>query len=101
MPKTITISEGQSLLDVALWQLGGVEAVWALADANGLAITDSLRAGQVLSVPEGFTVRAELVDYYAAQRLRINTTNTRRADPPAVDELVDFLDADFDDTDFF
>jgi hypothetical protein len=97
----ITTSEGQSLLDVALWLLGGTDALFALADANGLAITDTLVAGQVLVVPEGFTVSAELVSYYQTKKLRVNTANTPPPVATAQEGLVDFADEDFLPEDFY
>jgi LysM repeat protein len=74
----VTVSAGQSLLDVAMWQLGGVEALFALADANDLGITDPIQAGQVLTIPDGAVVNPELVAYYQEQNLRINTADPAR-----------------------
>ncbi|MDJ0363564.1 hypothetical protein QMK33_00250 [Hymenobacter sp. H14-R3] len=97
----IIVSEGQSLLDVAVWLLGGAEGVWALADANGLAITDALAAGQVLIVPDGATVSADIVAYFQSTSIRVNTTNLHRPAPPVVDEAEDWLETDFKtETDF-
>lgn len=94
----IIVSEGQSLMDVALWLLGGVEGAFALADANGLAITDALVAGQVLVVPDAAAVRAEVVDYYATSDYRVNTWAPSQP-APAVRrrdfKLIDFLPSDF------
>jgi hypothetical protein len=98
---TIKVSEGQSLLDVALWLLGGTEGLFALADANGLAITDDLVAGQVLVVPDGFTVSADQVSYYQEKQLVVNTANVVRPVAPVQGELVDFLDNDFTDSDWY
>lgn len=95
----IKISEGQSLLDVSLWLLGGTAGLFALADANGLAITDALEAGQVLVVPDGFPVSAELVAYYKGEGWVVNTANIRL--PPVVASkkgdwsLIDFKNSDF------
>lgn len=100
----IIVSAGQSLLDVALWLMGGTDALFDLADANGLAITDALRPGQVLTVPDGYTVNQELVNYYSSRSIRVNTANglvLAAATPEEPDELNDFDEADFDDSDFF
>ncbi len=80
MIKTTTITEGQSLLDVALQELGSVAGLFDLADAAGLAITDQLTPGQVLAVPASAAARPELVGYYAGRAYRVNTGDTP---PPA------------------
>ncbi len=99
--REILVSEGQSLLDVSLWLLGGTEALYILADANGLAITDDLTAGQVLKVPDDLAVNPDLVAFLKAKNVAVNTANVA---PPAASEpegLHDFLDADFSFEDFF
>jgi hypothetical protein len=67
------ITDGQSLLDVALQELGSVETLFDLADANGLAITDELAAGQVLAVPASAATVVYTVNYLAQRAQRINT----------------------------
>lgn len=47
-----TAKERQTLLDVALQSGGHVETALALAEANGLSVTDRLEDGQELTVPE-------------------------------------------------
>lgn len=49
--KTIA-KERQTLLDIALQTCGHIETVLALAEANGMSITDRLEDGRVLTVPE-------------------------------------------------
>jgi len=96
MTSTI-ITEGQSLVDVALQELGNVEALFDLADANGLAITDLLTPGQVLAVPASTSAVPSLADYFRARQQRINTGAPvpklilRRRDFNAIDfQLIDF-----------
>lgn len=98
--KEIIVSEGQSLLDIALWLLGGTEGLFVLADANGLAITSTLVAGQVLLVPEDAVVSADQVSYYQGKNIRVNTTNVVPAAVPVPTGLVDFLEDDFIDLDW-
>lgn len=47
-----TVKDRQTLLDVALMCGGTVESVMALAEANGLSVTERLEDGQELTVPE-------------------------------------------------
>jgi hypothetical protein len=63
------ISAGQSLVDVALQEYGSVEALFDLADANGVAITDVLTPGQVLASAAAVP---SLVDYFRGRQQRIN-----------------------------
>ena len=82
MTKTTIITEGQSLLDVAIQELGSVAALFDLADAAGLAITDVLTPGRVLEVPASAATRPELVSYFAGRAYRVNTGDVP-ATPPA------------------
>lgn len=52
-----TVSDGQTLLDVALMVAGTVEAVWDIAEANGMSVTDSLTEGDEL-MTDGTAVSA-------------------------------------------
>lgn len=45
--------ERQTLLDVALQMGGHLETVLAIAEANGLSVTERLEEGQELMLPEG------------------------------------------------
>jgi hypothetical protein len=91
------ISAGQSLIDVAIQELGSVEALFDLADANGLAITDVLTPGQLLHVPDSAAMVADIVGYFGGRGQRINTGDT---EVPASLEFRDFDKEDFDKEDF-
>ncbi|GAA4354188.1 hypothetical protein GCM10023185_15620 [Hymenobacter saemangeumensis] len=97
----LKVSDGQSLLDLALTNLGGTEALFALADANGLSITDALTSGQVLTVPDA-AVDSELVSYYAQASYRVNTTNnTQEAPAPEPGQGQDYDHTDYNPQDFY
>lgn len=49
---SVSVAPGQSLYDIAVQHAGSAEAVFGIAAANGLAVTDALTPGQVLQVPE-------------------------------------------------
>lgn len=67
----IVVSEGQSLLDVCLQEAGTLDALFILAAANNLAITDTLAPGQILSL--GGLAPNEVARYFGARGVRINT----------------------------
>ncbi len=82
--KTVTVLNNQSLWDIAIQEYGTVEAVFELAQANGLSVTDTLTAGQVLNVPEvdPALTQPEIVDYYRRNGIRPATGETEVADTP-------------------
>lgn len=59
--KTV-VQAGQTLLDIAVQEYGTIEAVFMLAKANDMSITDSLQAGQEIEIPEK-VYNSELADY--------------------------------------
>ena len=101
MTKTTTITEGQSLVDVALQELGSVASLFDLADAAGLGITDLLTPGQALPVPASAGAVAAVATYYQRGAYRVNTGGLplpAGAVPPATGldfDLNDFSSADF------
>ena len=63
--KQVIIQEGQSLVDVALQELGSIEGLFALLGANpGLDLDSDLEAGQKVLVNESDIVNQDIVDYY-------------------------------------
>jgi hypothetical protein len=91
------VSEGQSLLDVAIQEYGTVEALFDLADANGIAITDVIAPGRVLVVPSSAAAVPALADYFRARQRRINTGAPV---PPLILLRRDFKASDFNLIDF-
>ena len=63
----ITVKDRQSLADIAVEYLGGVEGIFALAERNGLSITARLTDGQTLEWELADTVDAQVQRIYAAQ----------------------------------
>jgi len=74
--KKIKVLNNQSLFDIAVQEYGTVEAVFELAMANGLGITDELNAGQELVVPESDFTAPEIVEYYKKNGLHPATGST-------------------------
>jgi hypothetical protein len=94
------VSHGQSLFDICLHKLGDVAALFDLADANGLAITDMLTPGQTLVVPESAYTRPQIAAYFANRTQRINTGDDAAPpwDPPTL--ARDFSPLDYSDLDY-
>lgn len=53
MGKEIFISEGQTLLDIAIQETGSISTVFEIAEANGLNISDVLEPGKKMIIPDG------------------------------------------------
>ncbi|MBD5240578.1 MAG: hypothetical protein HDS59_00615 [Barnesiella sp.] len=65
-----TAKERQTLLDIALLTGGHIETVFALAEANGMSITDRLEDGRILTVPEpGEGGDTRTVELYKAHKV--------------------------------
>lgn len=63
----ITVKDRQSLADIAVQYLGGVEGIFALAERNGISITARLQDGQTLDWELADTVDATVQRLYATQ----------------------------------
>ena len=63
----ITVKDRQSLADIAVQYLGGVEGIFALAERNGISVTAKLEDGQTLDWELADTVDATVQRIYAAQ----------------------------------
>lgn len=62
----VTVIQGQSLVDVAMRVYGSAEGVFALAEENGLSVTDEIFPGQVLSYEPANVIEKSVSDYYDA-----------------------------------
>lgn len=94
---TVTVSAGQSLLDLAAQALGSTGAAYALATANGLAVTDPLTPGQVLRLPA--VAAPDVAGYFTGRSQRINTGDRLQSTPPQP-VLRDHHALDYDTRDY-
>jgi hypothetical protein len=60
----VTVSYGQTWIDIALQELGDVERLVELALVNGRSLTDNLQAGEVLDVPDYDIAKRTLVQLF-------------------------------------
>ena len=76
--KTVTVLNNQSLWDISVQEYGTVEAVFELARANDMGVTDLLTAGQELVLPEvdKKIIKPEVVAYYRRNGLHPVTGET-------------------------
>jgi hypothetical protein len=57
----VTVSYGQTWLDIAMQELGDIERTIELAQLNGRSITDPLEAGEILIVPDFDSAKKRIV----------------------------------------
>ena len=81
--RTVIVLNNQSLWDIALQEYGTVEAVFELARANDMGVTDLLTAGQELVLPaleethgRVSLPKPEVVGYYRKNKLHPVTGET-------------------------
>ena len=60
----VTVSYGQTWLDIAMQELGDMERAIELAQLNNRAITDDLQAGEVLMVPDFDSEKRDIVQLF-------------------------------------
>jgi hypothetical protein len=76
--KAVTISEGQSLVDVAVQEYGAAEMVWQLIRDNAsLDLFDPVAAGTLVSIDLEKVQKPAVREYYLKRAQRINTGDTQ------------------------
>lgn len=70
------VGEGQCLVDMALMLTGSLEGVWALAERNGLGLTESLVQGDELTWEQEDVEDQRVVDRYASEDIIPATSAT-------------------------
>ena len=86
----IAVRDRQCLVDIALQACGSVEAVFAIAERNGLAITDDLVVGQTLTYETADIEDKQVVAAYASN----GVFPAGAADARAIEELLTYVDLD-------
>lgn len=78
----ITVSQRQSLLDLALQYGGSMEAAMEIAAINGVSITDDLQDGQQLAMP--VPQNRDVTNYYVIHDICPATSITK----DAINEII-------------
>jgi hypothetical protein len=101
----IQVSAGQTLLDVCLQELGTLDALFDLADANGLSVSAPLRPGQWLTVPATVLSRPDVASYFAGRAQRINLADSilpgNLVQPDEPDEAQLYFESEFFNPQYF
>lgn len=73
--RTVTVMAGQTLADVAIQECGALEAVWDIAEINGVSTTSELVDGDVLKLPDK-VYNAKRQEYCTLNKVRPATEVT-------------------------
>ena len=87
----ITVQSRQTLLDIALRECGSAEGVFALAQRNGLSITDTLEPGQILEIAAEDIADRQVAGHYKANGIMVATELTR-----SLQEGIEFWAIEYD-----
>ena len=67
--RTIKLRSGQSLWDIALQELGNIEAAYDIAVLNDVSIADDVAAGTQLVIPET-PKDPDMLNYYKKNNIQ-------------------------------
>ncbi len=65
MSKQVKVLKGQTLVDIAIQEMGDASFVLAIAELNDLNVTDDLTAGQMITVPDYDTAFRNTVNLFS------------------------------------
>lgn len=69
--KQLTVQEGQTLINIAVQELGDADGLATICILNDLEFDADLPAGMVLQIPE--VIGNDVVDYFSDQRIEVNS----------------------------
>lgn len=92
----ITALSHQSILDLSLQHCGSLESAYALAEGNGISVTDDLTTGAQLSTPE--VMDKDVTLHYGLNSIQPAThiTNAEINDILNIGEGIEFWAIEFD-----
>jgi AAA+ ATPase superfamily predicted ATPase len=70
----VKVVEGQNLFDISIQEYGNVSAVFDIAFANDLNVSDLLLPGQELLVPESKFKDESILSYLKKKRIHPNSS---------------------------
>lgn len=71
----ITVLHNQSLLDIAIQHTGSVHNAFAIAVYNNIAVSDPLKPGSILKLPE-VQENTDILNYYTSKKIKPATAIT-------------------------
>jgi len=71
--KTISVSQGQNMLDVSIQEYGSIAAVMQLCMDNNIPIDYQLKGGETLLIDESKIIDPRIVKYFKDRKQKVNT----------------------------
>ena len=68
-----TVRPRQTLYDAVIQATGTLEALVAVAEANDLAVSDAVTAGQVLVIPDNVVTNVAVAQWLSANKVTVGT----------------------------
>lgn len=96
--KSLTIIQNQSLLDVAVEQLGSVDRAFDIALLNGLEISADLFPGQELFLPEVLSADKDVAFYFANKKVATSQTFAQTEELSPILEGIGYMEIEYDFT---
>lgn len=90
MAVTIIVLHNQSLLDVAIHQTGSAITAIEIAFANDLSITDQLKAGSILLIPDSIIGNIDIKNYYQSKMIQPATDITQTGEQGEILEGISY-----------
>ena len=81
----ITVSEGQTLMDIAVQYLGDGERVFDIMELNGLELTDEPEPGTELLVPEVAIDKVRIAEVFSSRGLMPASMEEPENEPGGID----------------
>lgn len=91
---TVVVKDRQTLLDIAIQTGGSVETVVALAEANGLGVTDDLTDGQELVTVS--PVEPKIVTTYAIEGIEPATAIDKEVSVALLPDGIGYMGIEID-----
>ena len=73
---TAKVLHNQSILDIAIQHTGSVFNAFAIATANNMAVSETLIAGNYISIPDNVLNDESILNYYNAKNIKPATSLT-------------------------
>jgi hypothetical protein len=94
--KSLTIIQNQSLLDVAIEQLGSVDRAFEVALLNGLSISADLYPGQEINLPDVYSANTEQALYFANKKIATAQAFAQTEELSPILEGIGYMEVEYD-----
>lgn len=74
---TVTVLHNQSIEDIAIQATGTVSSVIAICAHNNLSLTQRLKTGLKISIPDTADTQIEIKQYYSNKRIQPASSRTK------------------------